>query len=283
MGLKAMLAARQAMRLHSDGKVEEAAAKYEEAISGGMNDMRTILAYATLLIRSDQYVKAKELLLKHQKDKMSAEQKTQLFMDYAACCYKLGDMDKGISLLERQHMHQPTGMVYETLGYLYVEKYDASAKEAFAQREMARVKREAEERAKDAAEMLEEGEEAPEVVIPEVDMEALWQEGVAKALAFEQEAAEYDEDDAITWDNLAQFHYRVLQDKETARGYFDKAISIKEGQIDTLWFLSRYDLEKGDKAAAIAKLEKALDGRFSPLNYVTKAAVEQEIQRLKQL
>lgn len=283
MGLKAMLAARQAMRLHSDGKVEEAAAKYEEAISGGMNDMRTILAYAVLLIRNDQYVKAKELLLKHQKDKMTAEQKTQLFMNYAACCYKLGDMDKGISLLERQHMHQPTGMVYETLGYLYVEKFDASAREAFAQREMTRIKREAEERAKDAAEMLEEGEEAPETVIPEVDMEALWQEGVAKALAFEQEAAEYDEDDAITWDNLAQFHYRVLQDKETARGYFEKAIAIKEGQIDTLWFLSRYDLDNGDKAAAIAKLEKALDGRFSPLNYVTKASVEQEIQRLKQL
>lgn len=282
MGLKAMFTAQKAMRLHNDGKIKEAIPLYEEAMKGGAADMRVVLAYAVLLIREGEYTKAKDLLVQHQKDKMSAEQKTQLFMNYAACCYKLGDIDKGVNLLERQHLHQPTGMVYETLGYLYVEKYAANSKDAFAQREMARVKREAEERAREAAEMLEEGEEVPETVIPEIDVEALWQEGVEKALAFEKEAADYDEDDAITWDNLAQFYYRVLEDKATARPYFDKALAIKPGQIDTLWFLSRYDLEGGDKAAALEKLETALSGRFSPLNYVTKAEIEQEIQRLKQ-
>ena len=37
----------------------------------------------------------------------------------------------------------------------------------------------------------------------------------------------------------------------------------------------------GDKAAAIAKLEKALDGRFSPLNFCTKDMVREEVERLK--
>ena len=281
MGLKAVFAAQKAMRLHNAGKNKEAIPYYEEAINNGVQDMRTILSYAVLLIRDGQYQKGKELLLAHQKDKMSPDQKTQLFMNYAACVYKLGDIDKGVSLLERQHMRQPTGMVYETLGYLYVEKYDASAKDDFARRELARVKREAEEAAREAAELLEEGAEAPAVVIPEIDVEKLWQEGVEKALAFEQEAAEYDEDDAICLDNMGQFQYRVLQDKAAAKEWFDKAIAIKEGQIDTLWFLSRYDLDNGDKAAAIEKLEKALDGRFSPLNYVTKAQIEQEIASLK--
>lgn len=281
MGLKALFTAQKAMRLHNNGKVKEAMPLYEEALAQGLDDMRTILSYGVLLIRDGQYEKAKELLLKHQKNKMSPEQKTQLFMNYAACCYKLGDIDKGVSLLERQHMRQPTGMVYETLGYLYVEKFDASAREAFAQRELARVKREAEERAREAAELLEDGEAAPEVVIPEIDVDQLWQEGMEKALAFEQEAAEYDADDAICLDNLGQFYYRVLQDKATAKQWFDKAIEIKEGQIDTLWFLSRYDLDNGNKAAALEKLEKALEGRFSPLNYVTKADVETEIKRLK--
>lgn len=281
MGLKALFTAQKAMRLHNNGKVKEAMPLYEEALAQGLDDMRTILSYGVLLIRDGQYEKAKELLLKHQKNKMSPEQKTQLFMNYAACCYKLGDIDKGVSLLERQHMRQPTGMVYETLGYLYVEKFDANAKEAFAQRELARVKREAEERAREAAELLEDGEAAPEVVIPEIDVDQLWQEGIEKALAFEQEAAEYDEDDAICLDNLGQFYYRVLQDKAAAKQWFDKAIEIKEGQIDTLWFLSRYDLDNGNKAAALEKLEKALEGRFSPLNYVTKADIEAEIKRLK--
>ena len=39
--------------------------------------------------------------------------------------------------------------------------------------------------------------------------------------------------------------------------------------------------ENVDAAGHLEKLEKALEGRFSPLNYVTKADVEQEIEKLK--
>ena len=59
------------------------------------------------------------------------------------------------------------------------------------------------------------------------------------------------------------------------------ALAQKEGQIDTLWFLSRYDVEAGDTKAAAAKLEKLLEGRFSPLNYVTRETAEKELERLK--
>ena len=69
--------------------------------------------------------------------------------------------------------------------------------------------------------------------------------------------------------------------KDKAKEWFEKAHAEKDSQIDTLWFLSRYDLEAGDKAAAIAKLEKALDGRFSPLNFCTKDMVREEVERLK--
>ena len=55
---------------------------------------------------------------------------------------------------------------------------------------------------------------------------------------------------------------------------------LKPGQIDTLYFLAQYDLEAGDKAAAKAKLEKALEGRFSPLNYATREKVEAALQSL---
>ena len=63
--------------------------------------------------------------------------------------------------------------------------------------------------------------------------------------------------------------------------WFDKAIAEKESQIDTLWFLSRYDLENGDRDTAIARLEKALEGRFSPMNFCSKAMAEEELARLK--
>ena len=102
-----------------------------------------------------------------------------------------------------------------------------------------------------------------------------------QALSFNNEAYEYDDEDSVTLDNLGQLHYRLLDDKDKAKVYFDLAHEKKPGQIDTLWFLSRYDLEAGDTAAAIDKLETALEGRFSPLNHVSRDQVEEEIKRLK--
>ena len=102
-----------------------------------------------------------------------------------------------------------------------------------------------------------------------------------KALEFSQAALEYDDEDPVVLDNLGQIYYRLLGDKEKALEYFKKAHEIKPGQIDTLWFLSRYDLENGKKDEAIDKLETALQGRFSPLNYKTKASIEEELARLR--
>ncbi|MGN0746218.1 MAG: hypothetical protein ACI4ML_06050 [Aristaeellaceae bacterium] len=290
MGVMALMKARKAATLQSKGDVQGAMALYEEALSKGLTDMRMILAYTVLLIRNDQYQKAKDLLVSKQKLPMSAEQKATLFMNYAVCCFKLGDLDRGIDLLEKQHLHQPMGMIYQTLGYFYVEKYDVANKAKLLPQLQAKAEKEAAEAAERAARIARaaepaEGEEAPAAPAvepaPVRSAEEIWQEQVEEALAFLKGAVEYDDADPIVLDNLGEFYYRVLEDKEQARPWFDKAIEEKEGQIDTLWFLSRYDLEKGDKAKAIARLEKALEGRFSPLNYASKERVEKEIARLK--
>jgi len=102
-----------------------------------------------------------------------------------------------------------------------------------------------------------------------------------KALEFNQKALEYDDEDPVTLDNLGQIYYRLLNDKEKALEYFTKAHEIKATQIDTLWFLSRYDIEQSKTEDAIEKLETAAEGRFSPLNYITKADVEAELKRLR--
>lgn len=102
-----------------------------------------------------------------------------------------------------------------------------------------------------------------------------------KALAYNQEALDYDDEDSVILDNLGQTYYRVLGEKDKARPYFEKAHDIKPSQIDTLYFLSRYDLEEGRHDKALEKLEEALEGRFSPLNYVTREMAEAEVERLK--
>ena len=91
---------------------------------------------------------------------------------------------------------------------------------------------------------------------------------------------DYDDEDSIVLDNLGQTYYRLLNDKEKAKEYFEKAIEIKPGQIDTLYFLAQYDLEAGDKEAAKEKLEKAMEGRFSPLNHATKEMVQELLNKL---
>ena len=272
MGLMSSLKANKAYRLQQKGQKEDARKLYEEAFAEGLNDPRFNLAYAMLIIRAGEYQKAKDFLVKHQKAPgMSQEQRTTLLVDYAACCFRLGDVDKGINTLEQQFRKTETGLLYQTLGYLYVEKYDAANRPAA---DTAAAAPEAPEGPET------EGAEAEGTEKPLSPLEA-WEAGVEKAEAFLLKSIEYDDEDPICLDNMGQFVYRVREDKAGAKQWFEKAHAIKDSQIDTLYFLSRYDEEAGDREAALEKLERAAEGRFSPLNYCSRETVLKEIERLK--
>lgn len=280
MGFMATIKAQQAMRAHGKGDLEQAKKLYEEAIDRGLMSARPMLGYAILLIREGSYDKAMPLLIKAQKcPDLTPDQKSQLFVDYAACLMKKGELDKAIHLLEKQHNRAPIGLTYQTLGYMYVEKYSGAKPVAEAAPEKAAEAPEMPE-APETEASAEEAAEQPKAQTQE-DIDREWQEGIDKMFAFIQESVDYDDEDPICLDNLGQAYYRVTGEKDKAKEWFDKAHAEKDSQIDTLWFLSRYDLEAGDKAAAIAKLEKALDGRFSPLNFCTKEMVQEEVDRLK--
>lgn len=277
MGFMATIKAQQAMRAHGKGDLEQAKKLYEEAIDKGLMSARPMLGYAILLIREGSYDKAMPLLIKAQKcPDLTPDQKSQLFVDYAACLMKKGELDKAIHLLEKQHNRAPIGLTYQTLGYMYVEKYSGAKPVAEAEPEKAAEALEM----PDTEASNEAAEEQPKVKTQE-DIDREWQEGIDKMFAFIQESVDYDDEDPVCLDNLGQAYYRVTGEKDKAKEWFEKAHAEKDSQIDTLWFLSRYDLEAGDKAAAIAKLEKALDGRFSPLNFCTKDMVREEVERLK--
>ncbi len=284
MGLMTGLKANKAYRLQQKGNTEEAIRIYEEAFAEGLNDPRFNLAYALLIIRKGEYQKAKDFLVKHQKAPgMTQEQRVTLLVDYAACCFRLGDLDKGINTLEQQYRKTETGLLYQTLGYLYVEKYDAEHKPGFAATEALTEAEEGEDAqaAEPADDSAQAGGEAAEEPARELSPEEAWEAGVRKAEEFIRKGVEYDDEDPICLDNMGQFLYRVKQDPAAAREWFEKAHALKDSQIDTLYFLSRYDLEEGNNAAALEKLEKAAEGRFSPLNYCGKDQITGEIARLK--
>lgn len=296
MGFMSGMKANKAHRLQQQGKREEAIKLYEEAFSEGLNDARYLLAYALLIIREGQYQKAREFLVAHQKVQMAPGQRTELLVYYATCCFRLGNLDKGISVLEQQFRKGETGLLYQTLGYLYVEKYDmdhrpdfaAMAAEAAGAEEAPQADENAvtadgengaaaeennpeENAAEETSAEESTAEETPaaetdaaEEKAPKLSPEEEWNAGIDKAEKFIRESVEYDDEDPVCLDNLGEFLYRVRGDRAGAKEYFDKAIAIKDTQIDTLYFLSRYDLEAGDKKAALEKLEKAAGGRFSP-------------------
>ena len=281
MGFMATLKAQKAYALHGKGQIKEALQMYEEAVKAGLDNPRFLLSYSVLLIRSGEYEKARDLLKKSEKvPGMNDEQKTQLFTNYAACMYRLGSLDKGINLLEKRALRAPNGMLYQTLGYLYCEKFDMNHVpdfEAIDAENMQKYAQAVEEvKAQAAAAGVEPS--LPEPPTPARDAYLAQKE---RAQRFIEESIDYDDEDTICLDNMAQWNYRVLGNKEKAREYFEKAIELKDDQIDTLWFLSRYDLEEGNTAKALEHLNKALDSRFSPLNYKTKQDFENEIARLK--
>ncbi len=272
MGIGTVFKANRAYKAQRSGNTAEAIRLYEECFSEGLRDAKYMLAYAVLIIRDGQYQKAKDFLVKNQKTPgMTPEQRANLIMYYSVCCFRLGDTAKAVRKMEELHRKNPSGLIYETLGYLYVEQFDVGRKEEF----LAQAETEPED---PALAMLEsaEGESAPKTP------EEKWEAGRQKALKYNEEAVDYDEDDSICLDNLAQTWYRVMGDREKAKTWFDKAHAIKPEQIDTLYFLSRYDLEAGRKEEAAAKLEKALEGRFSPLNYCSKEQLEAELRTLKE-
>ena len=277
MGLFTEMKALKAMRVHGKGDIERAKELYQQALDKGCMSARPMLSYALLMLREGKYQPCMDLLVRLQKaPDLTPERKSQLFIYYAACCAKTGDLEKGVSLLERQHNRAPTGLTYQTMGYLYTELYDQDRKPVADENTVIRQH----------MENLEPGDEAPIVEGLSVEekqarLDADWAEGKEKAMKLLEESIDYDDEDAVCMDNMAQFYYRVLGDKATAKTWFDKAHEEKPGQIDSLWFLSRYDLEAGDTAAAIEKLETAMRGNFSPLNFADRAMVEAELKRLK--
>lgn len=101
-----------------------------------------------------------------------------------------------------------------------------------------------------------------------------------EALAFNQQALEYDDSDPVFLDNMGQTYYRLLGDKEAARPYFDKAIALKPSAIDTNYFLALYDIEAGDLDKARERLEVSRKGLTSPLNYATPEMIKAKLAEI---
>lgn len=134
MGIMDSFRARKALVAHSKGQYDEAFAMYEEMYAEGkLVHAKFLLPYSILLLRRDQYEKAREVLKKVEKSPggLDKSQRALMLTNYAVANWKLGRMDYAIELLQEVHRKNPSGNSYATLGYLLIERGDFEEALAF--------------------------------------------------------------------------------------------------------------------------------------------------------
>ena len=91
-----------------------------------------------------------------------------------------------------------------------------------------------------------------------------------EALEFNRKAYDYDSGDASIADNLGQVLYRIGQMKE-AEEMFEKALSIKPTQFDTLVYLAKIRIAQERLDEAKELLDKALSKPYAVFNTVPRS------------
>ena len=109
----------------------------------------------------------------------------------------------------------------------------------------------------------------------------------AEAIAFNNEAYEYDDEDAAILDNLGFLHMtmeeharragdaeKVKAERKLAYDYFTRAHKLKPRQITTLYYLAKMLEEDGQKERAREFIDAALQGTFSSICPVSREEAE---------
>lgn len=111
-----------------------------------------------------------------------------------------------------------------------------------------------------------------------------------EALAFNQEAMDYDDEDASTLDNMAQLYMLMAEKAEgeqraeyrkKAFEYIKKAYELKPEQMTSVYYYAKMSHENGDDATARKVLEKSEQIPVTALCPISKEdllALEREVQ-----
>ena len=245
MSIMAEFTGRKAYKLHVEGnqasdkqdyakaqeKHKAAAELYAQAVAGGCKKPVILMAYGVLLLRLGRYQEAKDIMLGVEKNPaLTKEERKQLRLNYAICCWKMGELDHAIELLKYSMQDGKNSMIYGSLGFMLVEK------------------------ARQTGDFAEEQ-------------------------AFNAEALDYDDEDAVVLDNIGQM-YLAMGEKDKALENFTKAHEIKPHQVDTLYYLAKIATEDGDKAKAKEYIETALKGNYSALCTTTREMAQELLKTL---
>ncbi|MBQ6646109.1 MAG: hypothetical protein IJM56_05445 [Clostridia bacterium] len=98
-----------------------------------------------------------------------------------------------------------------------------------------------------------------------------------KAIEFNNQAMEYDEEDAGILDNMGQMYY-FMGEHDKAYEYFAKAYTAKPTQVASMYYIAKINLERGNLEKAQAFIEACEMGNFSALATVS----HEQVNKLKE-
>ena len=101
-----------------------------------------------------------------------------------------------------------------------------------------------------------------------------------RALKYNLEALDYDDEDPVLLDNLAQTYYE-MGDLEKAKEYFLKVEEINSEQVTMLYHLACIYEREGNIELALDKLSKALECRITPLSTISRQEIQDKFDELK--
>lgn len=125
MSILGNMAGNKAMSAHSKGDYRTALKLYEEAFAKGMDKPRLLHGYTVLLIRTNQFDKALEVIKRMEKMPLDARTKTDLHVNYAIILWQKGHLDRAMEILEDELRRTKNGTLYSIIGYLKIEQGDA--------------------------------------------------------------------------------------------------------------------------------------------------------------
>ena len=219
--------------------------RFEKTHVGDVGADGEVMGYAALMMRNGEFARARELMKEISTDKsMSEDTHFELRISYSICLWRLGLLDEAIKTARYAGKHMKNSSYYSAICSFLVDK----------------------------ARQTGEFEDAQAIL---------------------DEAMDYDDEDAPTLDSCGElcqirsdYAKRAGDDEEAARlrreaiDFYERALKVRPGQITTLYALSGYALEDGDRARAKELVEKAILRSGSRVCPVTR---EMLIERRNQI
>jgi len=106
-------------------------------------------------------------------------------------------------------------------------------------------------------------------------------EGMEQALAFNEAAYEYEDEDPVIADNLGQVYYHMGQ-LDKAAPLFEKALTLRPNQTVSMYYMAKIHELRGDVDKALNILSIALQKKYTALASVSKETVQAYYDELLQ-